>query len=207
MSFRNYIAIFLLVILSGTVAVAQSRSNGSLKGKISVEKGSASGIGVSVEQNEREVASTTTDKKGAFRIDGLKPGIYDLTFRKAGLSTAKLAKVEVVAGKTRELNKNLIMPVDEGSLAVLRGSVFDPIGRSVRGAKVELARVEPDGSSKKIDGRLSNESGQFVFRLLPDVAKYRVTVSAQGAETVSKEVEVDGAAVYRVALSLKPATN
>ncbi len=207
MSFRNYIAIFLLLVLSAPIALAQDRSNGSLKGKISVEKGSASGISVSVEQDEREIASTTTDKKGAFRIDGLKPGIYDVTFRKTGLSTAKLSRVEVLAGKTRELNKNLIMPVDEGSLAVLRGSVFDPIGRSVRGAKVELARVEPDGSARKIDGRLSDESGQFVFRLLPDVAKYRVTVSTEGAETVSKEVEVDGAAVYRVAISLKPATN
>jgi hypothetical protein len=41
-----------------------------------------------------------------------------------------------------------------------------------------------------------------VFRLTPDVAKYRVTATAKNAQPVSKDVEIDGAAVYRVALTI-----
>ena len=205
MSFRKSTVLLLLLILTASSAPAQDKKTGGVKGKVGVESGSASGIMVTAEQNEREVARTTTDSKGAFRITGLAPGVYNLTFRKTGLSTGTLSNVEVRSGKERELNNRLTLTVDQGSLAFLRGSVFDPEGRSVRGAKVELARVEADGTAKKIDGRLTNESGQFVFRLLPDTAKYRVTVKRDGAESVSRDVEIDGAAIYRVALSLKPA--
>ncbi|HEX6731871.1 MAG TPA: hypothetical protein VF074_17725, partial [Pyrinomonadaceae bacterium] len=77
-------------------------------------------------------------------------------------------------------------------------------GRSVSNAKVELAKVLDDGTTKKIDGRLTTETGSFVFRLSPDVAKYRVSIKPANGEAISKDVEVDGAAVYRVALSLPP---
>jgi len=56
---------------------------------------------------------------------------------------------------------------------------------------------------KKIDGRVTGEIGAFVFRLTPDPGKYRVTARPGGAEPVSKDVEVDGPAVYRIALSIK----
>ena len=42
------------------------------------------------------------------------------------------------------------------------------------------------------------------FGLSPEPGKYRVSVKTDGAEPVSKDVEIDGAAVYRVALSLPP---
>ena len=61
-----------------------------------------------------------------------------------------------------------------------------------------------DGSVKKIDGRLTNETGSFVFRLSPEVAKYRITARHEGGEPVSKDMDIDGPAVYRVALSLAP---
>ena len=71
-------------------------------------------------------------------------------------------------------------------------------------AKVELFRILDDGSTKKIEGRITTETGSFKFRLSPDPGKYRVTVKTDGPD-VSKDVEIDGAAVYRVALSLPPA--
>jgi len=43
-----------------------------------------------------------------------------------------------------------------------------------------------------------------VFRLSPDLAKYRVSVKPAGADPIVKDVDIDGAAVYRVALSLPP---
>ena len=75
-------------------------------------------------------------------------------------------------------------------------------GRSLAGAKVELGKIQEDGSTKKIDGRVTNETGSFVFRLTPETAKYRITVKPGNAEPISEDVEIDGPAVYRVALSL-----
>ncbi len=206
MSFQKLFAVLILSGLLSFSVLAQKGKGSGIKGKVGVVSGSASGISVVVRQSEREVARTQTDGKGSFRIYGIPPGTYTLIFSKSGFSTGTLSNVTVEAGKTRELPDKLVLTIDEGTLAFLRGSVFDEIGRSVRGAKVELSRLNADGVEKKIDGRISNESGQFVFRLMPDAAKYRVTVKIDGAQTTSKDVEIDGAAVYRIALSLKPAT-
>jgi Carboxypeptidase regulatory-like domain len=204
------ISAFLLMILAvaatTTVAVGQDRTKGGVKGKVRDERDEVvSGVMVVARQGERELARTTTNRKGEFVLNGLEPGLYSLTFRKPGLSTGTLPDVTVRAGKIDSLSDHLILKVDEGSIAFLRGSVFTPEGRSVRGARVELSRLEADGTARKIDGRLTSESGEFVFRLRPDAAKYRLTVKADGAEPATKDVEIDGAAVYRVALSLEPA--
>ena len=126
-----------------------------------------------------------------------------MTLRKPGLSIGTLENIEVKAGKTRSVGERLFLTIDEGAIAFVRGSVFNAADRSVPNAKVELLKVDTDGSTKKIDSRLTTETGSFAFRLAPDVAKYRVTVKVEGTE-VSKDVEIDGAAIYRVALSLAP---
>lgn len=191
-----------IVLTLAAVSFAQDKSLGAIKGKVRVETGTPSGVTVVVRRGETEVAHVTTDKNGEFLVSRIAPGRYGLTFRKAGLSIGTIEDVEVKAGKTRSLGDRLILTIDEGSIAFLSGSVFTAEGRSVPNAKVELARIMEDGSVKKIDGRITTETGSFKFRLAPDPAKYRVSVKAGGAEPISKDVEIDGAAVYRVALSL-----
>jgi hypothetical protein len=193
-----FISVFAVVVL----IYGQDKSTGTIKGKVRVEVGTPSGVTVVVREGEREIRQVSTDKNGQFEVSRLAPGRYGLTFRKPGLSIGAIENVEVKAGKTRSLGDRLVLTIDEGSIAFIRGSVFSNEGRSVPNAKVELARVLDDGTTKKIDGRLTTETGTFVFRLAPEVAKYRVSVKPEGAEAVSKDVEIDGAAVYRVALSL-----
>lgn len=208
MGSQRIISAFLLLILAAAAveAATQDRTRGGIKGKVRDERSAViSGVTVIARQGEREMARATTNRKGEFVLAGLEPGSYGLTFHKPGLSTGTLEGVEVRAGKVRSLSDHLILKIDEGSIAFLRGSVFTPEGRSVRGARVELARLEADGIANKIDGRMTSESGEFVFRLAPVAAKYRVTVKVEGAETATKDVEIDGAAVYRIALSLQPA--
>jgi hypothetical protein len=118
------------------------------------------------------------------------------------LSIGSLEDIEVKAGKTRSLGDRLVLTIDEGSIAFLSGSVFNAAGRSVANAKVELLRILEDGSTKKIDSRVTTETGSFKFRLSPDAGKYSVSVKPDGAEPVVKDVDIDGAAVYRVALNL-----
>jgi len=191
-----------IVLTAAIASFAQDKSLGAIKGKVRVETGTPAGVTVIVRRGSTEVAHVSTDKNGEFLVSRLSPGVYGLTFRKAGLSIGTIEDVEVKAGKTRSLGDRLILTIDEGSIAFLSGSVFTAEGRSVPNAKVELSRVMEDGSVKKIDGRITTETGSFKFRLSPDPAKYRVSVKAGGAEPVTKDVEIDGAAIYRVALSL-----
>jgi len=197
------IQLLLVLLLASAAVFAQSRATGGLKGKVRVETGAPSGVSVSVRQGEREVARGVTDKKGEFLISGLAPGRYGVTLRKTGLSVGTIEDIEVKSGKTRSLGDRLVMSIDEGSIAFIRGSVFNQEDRSVPNVRIELAKIEDDGTLRKIDGRVTNEIGAFVFRLTPDAAKYRLTAKANGAEPVSKDIEIDGAAVYRVALSIK----
>lgn len=199
---RIFLVFLLTVVICGSLS-GQDRSSGGIKGKVRVETGTPNGVSVIVKQGEREVARGITDKKGEFLISRLAPGRYGVTLRKAGLSVGTIEDVDVKAGKTRSLN-NLVLPIDEGSIAFIRGSVFNQDDRSVPNVRIELAKIEDDGTVRKIDGRVTNEIGAFVFRLTPDAAKYRVTAKPNGGEAVSKDVEIDGAAVYRIALSIKP---
>jgi len=192
-----------LLLIGSVAAVSQDKSNGSVKGKVGVEKGSPLGVAVVLLQGEQEIARGLTDKKGEFAISHVAPGTYSIRFRKPGLTVASIDKLEVKAGQTRSL-KDIRLSIDEGSIAFIRGSVFTESGRSVPGVRVELARILDENSTEKIDVRVTGETGEFVFRLPPETAKYRLTVKADGAQPASKDVEVDGAAVYRAALTLKP---
>jgi hypothetical protein len=202
---KTILALVLTLMVTG-IAFGQDKdkSLGSIKGKVRVETGTAAGVTVVVRRGETEVTRVQTQKNGDFAVSRLSPGIYGLTFRKPGLSIGTIEEIEVKAGKTRSLGDRLILTIDEGSIAFLSGAVFSADGRSVPNAKVELARILEDGSTKKIDGRLTTETGSFKFRLSPDAAKYRVSVKYDGAEPVSEDVDIDGAAVYRVALNLPP---
>jgi hypothetical protein len=170
---------------------------------VAVETGTAGGVSVIVRQGEREVTRGVTEKNGSFTVSRLAPGRYGVTFRKPGLSVGTIEDIEVKAGKTRSL-ENLRLGIDEGSIAFIRGSVFNQDDRSAPNVRIELAKIEDDGTARKIDGRVTNEIGSFVFRLTPDAAKYRITAKPSGGDPVSKDIEIDGAAIYRIALSIKP---
>ena len=204
MRFKKTLSLLAIILVAAGMAVAQDKTLGAIKGKVRVETGTPAGVTVVVRHGEKEVARGTTEKNGEFLISRLTPGVYGLTFRKPGLSIGTIEDVEVKAGKTRSLGDRLILTIDEGSIAFLSGSVFNATGRSVPNAKVELSRILEDGTTKKIDGRITTETGSFKFRLSPEPGKYRVSVKAEGAQPVTKDVDIDGAAIYRVALNLPP---
>lgn len=203
----------LLVLSASVPAAAQKKSKkqqelpttGSISGRVKVAPGATpGGVAVTLRRGDEEVARRETNAKGEFDFEGLAPGTYGLTLRKAGLEVGRMEDVEVRAGRTVSLKDKLYLPVDDGAIAHIRGSVFDASGRSLGGAKVELARVEADGTFKKLDDRVSNATGSFAFRLPPGHARYRLTAKADGAEPASEELNIDGAAIYRIALSLRP---
>src|SRR5687767_13171232 len=187
MRFNKTLFVSAIMLLAAGISVAQDKSFGTIKGKVRVETGTPAGVTVVVRRGETEVSRVETQKNGEFLVSRLAPGKYGLTFRKAGLSIGTMEDIEVKAGKTRSLGDRLVLTIDEGSIAFIGGSVFNADGRSVPNARVELARILDDGSVKKIDGRITTETGSFKFRLSPEPAKYRVSVKAGGAEAVSKD--------------------
>src|SRR5262245_23085901 len=118
-----------MLLVAATILVAVGISSGqektgSIKGKVRVETGSATGVDVTVRQGDREITRVKTEKNGDFLVSRLSPGLYGLTFRKPGLSIGSIENVEVKAGKTRSLGDRLVLTIDEGSIAFIRGSVF-----------------------------------------------------------------------------------
>jgi hypothetical protein len=204
MKFTKLIPAAAFLLLLSVSSWAQEKNTGAIKGKVRVEKGSPAGVAVILRQADHEVMRVTTDKKGDFLIAHITPGVYGLTVRKPGLAVGSIENIEVKAGKTRSLGDRLTLSVDEGSIAFIRGSVFSESGRSVPGVRVELARVVDESSTERLDSRITGETGEFVFRVSPDPGKYRVTAKTNGAQIESKDVAVDGAVVYRVAMTLKP---
>lgn len=204
-------ALLLLLSLAAPASADQKKpkkpepTTGGISGRVKVPSGqSAAGISVTIRRGDEEVTRTTTNSKGEFDVQGLEPGRYGMTLRKPGLEIGRTEDLEVRAGKTLSLKDNLFLGIDEGSIAHLRGSVFTAAGRGVGGAKVELARIEEDGSLRKIDDRVANNYGMFAFRLPPSHARYRVTAKADGMQAGTQDVEVDGAAIFRVAVTLTP---
>jgi len=198
------IAAIAALFLVSVNAFAQDKSTAAIKGRVRVEKGSPAGVAVIVRQAEREITRVATDKKGEFVVAHLAPGVYGLTFRKPGLAVGSIENIELKKGQTRTLGDRLYLAIDEGSIAFIRGSVFTDAGRSVAGVKVELARIVGENSTQKLDSRITGETGEFVFRVPPDVARYRLTLKGDGGQPISRDVEVESAAIYRVALTLKP---
>lgn len=203
MKFYPKIILFLSIFFVFNFS-AFAQDTGGLKGKVRTTKGDGiAAASVTVRQKGEDVKSVTADKNGNFVLENLKPGVYNLVFSKDGYSSGVLYNVEVKKKKTGDLGDRLILSVDQGTQVIIKGSVFAPDGRSVGGAEIKIERVSNDGSVKKVGSSVASYSGEFTFRFAEGAAKYRVTASAKNS-TASKEIEVDSAAIYRLAITLNP---
>lgn len=203
------LTILLLSIFAAFAALpAAAQETGGAKGKVRTIRNQAiGGVNVTVTQNGKDVKSSTTNNKGEFLIDGLKPGTYDFTFRKDGFNTGTMKNVEVGKKNVRNLGNGLVLEADDGSLVIIKGVVFDEEGRSIPGADVLVEKILGDNNFQKLKtthtsfGQDVVDRGEFTFKLPEGEAKYRVTATFRGI-SASKEVSVDIAAVYRTAITL-----
>lgn len=203
--YRIAVIMIAAVLFSASAAIAQS--TGGLKGQVRNVRGS--GIGgavVTARQNGKDLKSATANAKGEFVLDGLESGRYNLVFEAKGYSSGVLYNVEVKKGKISGLDDRLILSADQGSLVIVKGSIFYREGTSVTGAKVELERINSDGSVKKLGSSMTNISGEFTFRQPEGAAKLRVRATYNGV-TGTKEVEVSEPAIYRLSIILDLSRN
>lgn len=194
----------LLFVLSSLFVIAQD--TGGVKGKVRTAKGDGiASATVTARQNGADIKSAASDAKGNFVLENLKAGNYNIVFNKSGYSSGVVYNVEVKRKKISDLGERLVLSVDQGTQVIIKGSVFAADGRSVGGAKIEIEKISSDGSSVKAGSSVSTYSGEFTFRFAEGAAKYRVTASSKNS-TASKEVEVDSAAIYRLAITLDTKT-
>ena len=193
--------LFAAVILC-FASFVHAQSTGGVKGKVRNMNGNGiGGATVTARLNGKDLKSTTASSKGDFVLSGLEPGIYNIVFDANGYSMGVKHSVEV-RDKVRDLGDRLILTEDRGGFVIVNGSVFYRDGTSLEGAEVKVERVNSDGSARKISTFWTNESGEFGFRQRPAGSqKFRITASYKG-KTATKEIDVDGAARYSMALTL-----
>ncbi|PYS86643.1 MAG: hypothetical protein DMF62_15160 [Acidobacteria bacterium] len=200
---RSITFLFAVIFAFAGVSFAQS---GGVKGKVKAPNGNGiANASISISQDGKEVKTATTDGKGEFKISGLSEGKYNVSFDANGYSAGTLHGVEIKKG-IRDLGDRLILSLDRGNFVFVQGSVFFKEGSSVTGAKVQLEQVNSDGSTKSIASSFSNSSGEFSFRRPPGTARYRVTAKLKGI-SASKDIDIEEAAIYRVALTLDMSRN
>jgi hypothetical protein len=196
----NKLAIgFLCLSLAAAAALAQS--TGGVKGKVRTVKGSGIGAAsVTARKKGVDIKSTKANSNGDFVLDGLETGRYNLVFEAPGYSSGVLYNVEVLKNKTSDLGDRLILTPDQGTQIILKGSIFDKQGFSVPGAKIEIERVNSDGTTRSLGNTYTSSDGEFTFRP-QSAAKLRVTATYKGI-TGTKDIDVDEPAIYRLAISL-----
>lgn len=197
--FRQAAFFALLTAISAMAVFAQE--TGGAKGKVRNQKGDGlSGATITARLAGKDVKTVKTDAKGNFEMTGLKSGVYNFVIERNGYGSGVKYNVEVKTSVVN-LGDNLVLMVDQGSLVLLNGSVFNQDGRSITGAKIEVERVNADGSTKKIATAYTNVSGEFALRQPEGSATFRVTASFKGIKG-SKEISVDSAGRYSLAITL-----
>ncbi len=195
-------AVFVLLAAFCLASAVFGQSTGGLKGKVRTTSGDGiANATVTARQKGVDLKTVKGDSKGNFVIEGLETGRYNVVFDAPGYSSGVLYNVEVKKNKVSDLGDRLMLSTDQGTQVIIKGSIFYKEGTSVTGAKVELEKVNSDGSTQKLGSAMTKISGEFTFRRPEGPAKLRITAKFKGISG-SKEIEVDQAAIYRLAITL-----
>jgi len=200
MNKRNVLLFFLL---SAFCLLPSVFAQGGIKGKVRNNKGgSIAGATVTARMSGKDVKTVKSDSKGYFTIQGLDAGTYNIVFDADGYSSGVKFGVQIRDGNVRDLGDRLILSVDQGTQIVVKGSVFFREGTSVTAAKVEIERVNDDGSTKSLGSTYTSSSGEFTFRPPPGTTRVRVTAKYKGVSGSKEISDIVNAGIYRTAITL-----
>jgi hypothetical protein len=192
---------FLLLFVSCLASTVFCQAGG-VKGKVrAMNGGPIANATITARQNGEDVRSTHSDGKGNFQLVGLTPGTYNFVFDAPGYAAGLKSNIAVRNGKTTDLGDNLRLMIDRGTLVIVQGAVFFKGGTSVPGAKIDVEQINADGTTQKLGNIFTNYQGEFSFKKGPGAAKLRFTAKYHDT-TASKELDVENAEIYRVAISL-----
>jgi len=196
----------LAVLLLAQMGAQSARQTGGLKGKVKERDGKAlEGVLVRATsaKKEEDKWETKSNDKGDFEFTALPAGQYSFSFEKQGYKTFISRRLEITAGETTRLSSVVELRRDEEPYAVIRGAVLHGPGFTLPNASVVIERI--DGVKKFKQEKISQEGGEFSFRLKAEKAKYRVTATARGFQPASIEIEIESDEARSVALTLQQA--
>ena len=193
----------LVFLLSAFCLLPSVFAQGGVKGKVRNNKGGAiAGVTVTARMGGRDVKTARTDSKGSFTMQGLDEGTYNIVFDGDGYSTGVKFAVQIKDGNVRDLGDRLILSADQGTQVIVKGSVFFREGTSLTAAKVEIERVNADGSTKSLGSTYTSSSGEFTFRPPSGTTKVRVTAKYKGVSGSKEISDIVNAGIYRTAITL-----
>jgi hypothetical protein len=210
-----FITLLVLLVCSALPLCAQT---GVIKGKVKLQdskthdgvlirttKISGSGTRATIKPDKTSAAAgeqvVKTDGKGEFEIAGLATGEYVLSFEKQGYKGFTTRRLEVISGETVRLRSAIEMAKEGDPYAVIRGAVLYAGGFTLPNALVTIERI--DGGKKFKEEKMSQEGGEFSFRLRADKATYRITASARGFQSASQEITIESDEVRNIAVTLQ----
>jgi len=201
----RYAIIGALVLATSLIAQANGQS-GILKGKVKELNGKAlEGVTIRATnaKDSEDKHETKSDGKGDFEFTSLPAGQYSLSFEKQGYKSFNTRKLEITPGETIKLRSAIELRREGDPYAVIRGAVFHGPGYTLPNATVTIERI--DGGRKFKQETVSQDGGEFAFRLRAEKAKYRLTAVARGFQPASMEIEIEGDEARNVALTLQQA--
>lgn len=202
------VTLIVLGLMTGGFAFQQK--TGTLKGKVEGEKGKPlADVDVRVmSSRSRAISEVKTDANGNYQLE-LEPDNYTVSLDAEGYAGGTMRDMQQVEeGKTTEVKTITLTRAKRTSR--VSGAVFDTDGRSLPGVHLKLMRVlteEETKANKKVESLsreyVSNNHGEFAFRLPSMRARYRVTASLDGYATQTKFVEVSESEAVPLAFSLE----
>src|SRR5580658_8651572 len=113
----------LAVLTMATVAGAQT-SNGTLVGAVTDQTGAVvPNVNVKVESPQFGAPrEATTDSVGTYRMEGLQPGTYDVTFTAPGLAALRVGGVVINGSATTTVNGLLQVGTVQSTVTVEAGA-------------------------------------------------------------------------------------
>lgn len=193
----------LAIVISALCLVPAVFGQGGVKGKVrNMKRDVIAGATVTARLAGKDIKTVRTDSKGNFTMQGLDAGTYNIVVDADGYATGIKFGVVIKDGSMHDLGDRLMLGVDQGTLVIIKGSVFFREGTSVTGAKVQIERVNDDGTTKELGTTYTNISGEFTFRPPRATTKVRVTAKYKGVSGSKEISEIVNAGIYRTAITL-----
>ncbi|OGQ17317.1 MAG: hypothetical protein A2138_25695 [Deltaproteobacteria bacterium RBG_16_71_12] len=199
-----------VVVLSSADARAQGLSEGTLQGDIVDGETGDDVAGVMVTATSPALLGKLTsvsDAEGRYRIDGLPPGTYTLSFVREGFSAEPISDIQVRAGVTLRFDA---VVYKEGAAMYGTGTASSVVKVAATAPVVDVGSTQTGGTiNADITRRVplvapggkggANRSFESAAQAMPQVQNDSYGASVNGATSVENQYVIDGVSVNNTA--------